>query len=527
MKNGLNKVRLPKVILSKVSAALLAAGLAFSVQAADITIAYDADPISMDPHEQLSGATMEMSHLLFDPLVRWSKDFKSEPRLAEKWERRDENTVRFYLRKGVKFHSGNDFGADDVVWTFNRLKVSPDFKAIFDSFSAVSKVDEHTVDIVTKGPYPLVLNTMAFLFPMDSKFYDGQADGKDKAAIVKHGSSFASTNTSGTGPFKLVSRQQGVKAEYERNANYWDKKSPGNVQKLTLVPIKEDATRVAALLAGDVDFIKPVSPNDHNRVQSASGVKLITQSGTRIISLQMNQERFAPFKDVRVRQAVNYAINQDGIVERIMRGFGTTASQQTPAAYAGHNPNLKPRYDVEKAKQLMAEAGYKDGFKITMIAPNNRYVNDFRIAEAVKAMLARINIDVDLKTMPIAQYWPEFDKCNADMLMIGWQSDTEDAANFSEFLTMTRNEETGRGQYNCGHYSNAALDELIESANLETNEDRRATMLQEAEKVLYDDAAFVPLHWQDLAWGARDNVLAEPIVNAMDFPYLGDLVVKD
>ena len=518
MKKGLNKV----------TAALLAAGLAFSVQAADITIAYDADPVSMDPHEQLSGATLEMSHLLFDPLVRWTKDFDIEPRLAEKWERIDENTMRFHLQKGVKFHSGNEFSADDVVWTFNRLKESPDFKAIFEPFSAASKVDEYTVDLVTKGPFPLVLNTVTYLFPMDSRYYSGKTDdGQDKGAVVKHGSSFASTNPSGTGPFKLKFRQQGVKVEYQRHADYWDKKSPGNVQNMTLVPIKEDATRVAALLAGDVDFIKPVSPNDQNRVKSANGVKLVTEAGTRIITFQLNQDRFEPFKDVRVRQAINYAVNQDGIVKRIMRGFGTTASQQAPAGYVGHNPELEPRFDLDKAKQLMADAGYKDGFKISMIAPNNRYVNDFRIAEAVKAMLARINIDVDLKTMPVAQYWPEFDKCNADMLMIGWHSDTEDAANFSEFLTMTRNEETGRGQYNCGHYANPELDQLIESANLETDGEKRGKMLQHAEKILYDDAAFVPLHWQNLAWGARDNVGAEAVVNAMDFPYLGDLVVKD
>lgn len=518
MKSGLNKV----------TAALLAAGLAFSVQAADITIAYDADPVSMDPHEQLSGATMEMSHLLFDPLVRWTKDFKFEPRLAEKWERIDENTMRFHLRQGVKFHSGNELTADDVVWTFQRLKESPDFKAIFEPFSAATKIDDHTVDLVTKGPFPLVLNTMTYLFPMDSGFYSGTTDdGKSKGEVVKHGSSFASTHPSGTGPFKLKFRQQGVKVEYERNADYWDKKSPGNVQNMTLVPIKEDATRVAALLAGDVDFIKPVSPNDHARVEAASDVKLVTEAGTRIITFQLNQERFEPFKDVRVRQAVNYAINQDGIVKRIMRGFGTTAGQQAPAGYVGHNPELTPRYDLDKAKQLMEEAGYQDGFKLSMIAPNNRYVNDYRIAEAVKAMLARINIEVDLKTMPVAQYWPEFDKCAGDMLMIGWHSDTEDTANFSEFLTMTRNEETGRGQYNCGHYSNPELDALIESANLETDGGKRDGMLQRAEKMLYDDAAFVPLHWQNLAWGARNNVAAEPIVNAMDFPYLGDLVVKE
>ncbi|GAA3536967.1 ABC transporter substrate-binding protein [Zobellella aerophila] len=518
MKKGFNKI----------TAALVAAGFALNVQAADITIAYDADPVSMDPHEQLSGATLEMSHLLFDPLVRWTKEFEFEARLAEKWERVDDTRVRFHLRQGVKFHSGNEFTADDVLWTVNRLKGSPDFKAIFEPIAEVVKVDEHTIEVVTKGPYPLVLNTVTYIFPMDSKFYSGTTeDGKDKADVVKHGGSFASTHTSGTGPFKLIFRQQGVKVEYERNPDYWDKQSPGNVDKMTLVPIKEDATRVAALLAGDVDFIKPVSPNDHDRVKSADGVKLVTLPGTRIITFQMNQDSFEPFRDVRVRQAVNYAINQDGIVQRIMRGFATTAGQQPPAGYLGHNPELKPRFDLDKAKALMAEAGYQDGFKISMIAPNNRYVNDFRIAEAVKAMLARINVDVDLKTMPVAQYWPEFDKCAADMLMIGWHSDTEDSANFSEFLTMTRNAETGRGQYNCGHYSNSEVDGLIESANLETDTAKREAMLQQAEKILYDDAAFVPLHWQNLAWGARDKVQAEPIVNAMDFPYLGDLVVKE
>ena len=161
-----------------------------------------------------------------------------------------------------------------------------------------------------------------------------------------------------------------------------------------------------------------------------------------------------------------------------------------------------------------------------MIAPNNRYVNDAKVAQAAAAMLSKIGIKVDLKTMPKAQYWPEFDKCAADMLLIGWHADTEDSANFNEFLTMTRNEETGRGQYNCGHYSNPEMDKVVEAANVETDPAKRAAMLKGVEATLYNDAAFVPLHWQSEAWGAKSNVKAADIVNPMVMPYFGDLVVE-
>ncbi|WP_019616700.1 ABC transporter substrate-binding protein [Psychromonas ossibalaenae] len=515
-----------KFFKTKLAVALLAAGLSFTSSAADVTVAYDADPVSLDPHEQLSGGTMQMSHMLFDPLVRFTKEFDFEARLAEKWERIDATTFRFNLRKGVKFHSGNTMTADDVVWTFNRLKVSGDFKGVFAPYEKMVKVDDYTVEIKSTEPYPLVLQTATYIFPMDSKFYSGQADGKDKGAIVKHGNSFASTNVSGTGPFIVTSREQGIKVVFERFDDYWDTKSPGNVDKLTLVPIKEDATRVAALLSGDVDLIHPVAPNDQKRVKTTKDIDLTTVAGTRIITFQMNQNSNPALKDVRVRQAIVHAINNKGIVKKIMKGFATTAGQQGPAGYAGYDQALVPRYDLKKAKQLMKEAGYEKGFKLSMMAPNNRYVNDAKIAQAASAMLSKIGIKVDLKTLPKAQYWPEFDVCAADMMMIGWHSDTEDSANFSEFLTMTRNKETGKGAYNCGHYANPTVDNLVNSANAETDPAKRGAMLQEVEQILYKDAAFVPLHWQNLAWGAKSNLEIAPIVNALNFPYFGDLVVK-
>ena len=360
-----------KFFASTLAVATLSATLGTAALAeVTVKVAYDADPVSLDPHEQLSGGTLQLSHMVFDPLVRWTQDLQFEPRLAESWEQIDETTMRFKLRDGVTFHSGNALTAKDVDWTFDRLKQSPDFKGIFASFTDVEVVDDLTFDLKTSEPYPLVLHTATYIFPMDSAFYTGTTeDGKDKSELVKHGDSFASRNLSGTGPFTVTEREQGVKVVFDRFDGYWDTASEGNVDNIILTPIKEDPTRVAALLAGDVDFIAPVPPTDLKRVEEHDGTTLITMPGTRIITFQLNQDRVEAFKDARVRQAIDFAVNNAGIVDRIMRGFGTVGAQASPAGYLGHDPALTPRYDLEKAKALMAEAGYADGFTVTMMAP--------------------------------------------------------------------------------------------------------------------------------------------------------------
>ncbi|GAB1410622.1 ABC transporter substrate-binding protein [Desulfovibrionales bacterium] len=507
--------------------ALTMAFLATSAQAKTMKMALDADPESMDPHVQLSGGMLQYSHLVFDPLIRWTNDMKFEPRLATKWERMDPLTVRFHLRTDVKFHSGNPFTAADVAWTLERLKKSEDFKGLFTSFAESKIVNDYTIDIVTTEPYPLLENIATYIFPMDSKFYTGTDDkGQPKDAIIKTEYSFANQNESGTGPFKVTHREHGVKMVYTRFADYWDKDSKGNVSEIVLTPIKENATRTAALLSGDVDFIAPVPPQDLERLQSNKNINLVTMGGSRIITLQMNQKKKPEFADLRVRQAVIAAIDNAGIVAKIMKGDATVAQQQGPEGFDGYVADLAPRYDLEKAKALMKEAGYEKGFEATMIAPNNRYVNDEKIAEAVVSMLSKIGIKVSLKTMPKAQYWDEFDAQVADIQMVGWHSDTEDSANYSEFLLMCPNKETGKGQYNSGNYCNPELDNLINQANVETDKAKRVALLQEVERIAYNDAAYVPLHWQNLSWAAKKGLDIEPVVNIMDFPYLGDLVIE-
>ena len=495
--------------------------------ATTLKVGLDADPVSLDPHVQLSGGMLAYSHWVFDPLVRYAQDMSIEPRLATRWERIDDLTMRFYLREGVKFHSGNTFTAKDVKFTLDRLKTSIDFKGLFELFTEAAIVDDYTVDIKTKKPYALLLRMCTYIFPMDSEFYSGTDDsGQPKDAIVKIGPSFALQNESGAGPYRVTYREHGVKLEMERFADYWDTASPGNVDKIILTPIKEDATRVAALLSGDVDFISPVPPQDFRRIERDSAVNLFTYPGGRIITVQLNQKRRPEFRVQKVRQAIVYAVNNDGIVKKIMKGTATPAGQQSPKGYAGHNPACVPRYDLKKARELMKAAGFADGFECTMIAPNNRYVNDEKIAEAVVGMLAKINIKVNLKTMPKAQYWDEFDAQVADIQMIGWHSDTEDSGNFSEFLMMCPNKETGYGQYNSGNYCNPEVDRLTLAAQSETDQSKRAEMLQRIEQILYDDAAFVPFHWQNHSYGAKNGVMVEPIINTMNFPYFGDIVVQ-
>ncbi|MDY0274649.1 MAG: ABC transporter substrate-binding protein [Desulfomicrobium sp.] len=501
--------------------------LATTAQGKTLKMALDADPESMDPLVQLSGGMLQYSHLVFDPLIRWTKDMKFEPRLATKWERLDELTVRFYLRPDVKFHSGNSFTANDVAWTLERLKKSEDFKGLFTAFANPKIIDDYTIDIVTTEPYPLVENIATYIFPMDAKFYTGTDDkGQSKDAIVKTEYSFANENESGTGPYMVTHREHGVKIVYTRFADYWDKDSKGNIKEIILTPIKENATRTAALLSGDVDFIAPVPPQDLDRLAKHQDINLQTMPGSRVITLQMNQKRKPEFADLRVRQAIIAAIDNAGIAAKIMKGDATPAQQQGPEGFDGYVADLAPRYNVEKAQALMKEAGLEKGFDATMIAPNNRYVNDDKIAEAVVSMLSKIGIKVSLKTMPKAQYWDEFDAQVADIQMVGWHSDTEDSANFSEYLIMCPDKETGKGQYNSGNYCNPKLDELINQANVETDRTKRTAMLQEVERIAYNDAAFVPLHWQNLSWAAKKGIDIEPIVNIMDFPYLGDLVME-
>ncbi len=328
-----------------VTTSILILIFATAASAATLRLAMDADPVSLDPHVQLSGGMLQYSHMVFDPLVRWTPEGDFEPRLAVKWELVNETTTRFHLRKGVKFHSGNPFTADDVAFTLNRLKKSDDFKGLFEYFTEAKAVDAHTVDLITKEPYGLVMAMATYIFPMDKAFYSGTdpQNNKPKDLLLKTDYSFANFNQSGTGPFKVTQREQGVKTTFTRFADYWDQNT-GNVSEIVFTPIAEAPTRVAALLSGDVDFITPVPPADLARIEKTKGLRLVTMSGGRIITFQLNQKRRPEFANPDVRLAMAHAYNNEGVVKKIMKGFGTAAAQNSPKGYQGFNPASFIRY---------------------------------------------------------------------------------------------------------------------------------------------------------------------------------------
>ncbi|WP_319522662.1 ABC transporter substrate-binding protein [uncultured Desulfosarcina sp.] len=495
--------------------------------AATIRVALDAEPNSLDPQVYLHCVTIQYAHMAFDPLLRQGVDGTLEPRLAEKWEQVNSTTIRFYLRKGVTFHSGNPFTAEDVAFTLQRLKKSEEFKGLFEKFSEVKIRDTHTVDLITKEPYAPALLMATHIFPMDKKFYSGTdpRSGQPKDIIVKGGYSFANVNESGTGFFRVSLRKPGVKTVYTRFENYWDENT-GNIDTIIYIPISDSQKRLNALLAGEVDFIYPVQEDAFERFIQHERLKLVTFPGSTLFFFELNQKRCPPFADIRVRKAMIYAYDNIGVVQKILNGFATPATQNLPKAFLGHNPDLQPRYNVGKARQLMAEAGYEKGFSCSMIVSDARKCH-VEIARAFASMMDRIGIKVALTISAKGQYIEQLLKQVTDIRLTGWHPDAENPVNYFEYLHLCSDPTTGRGAYNSRNYCNPEVDRLTLLANRELDKVRRAGILQKIEKILYEDAAFIPVYWSNLAFASINSLNIEELVSpAIYYVYFGDLSVK-
>ena len=496
-------------------------GLLAATPAGAQTLRYanQGDLKSLDPYTLRETTTIAHHGHVYEGLTGRDKDLKIVPALAESWETPEPTRWRFHLRKNVKFHNGDPFTADDVLFSADRVRAKgSNFATIVPSDAKLVKVDDNTVDFVLQKPNPILINQFDTWYIMDKKWTEANnAVAPTPASATSP--SFASLNENGTGPFFIESHQPGVKTVFKVNPNWWGKPEH-NLKEIVFTPIASDATRVAALLSGEVDVIEPVPIQDIGRVEGSPNATVMKGPELRTIFLGMDQARdellFSnikgknPFKDIRVREAFYKAVDIDLIKTRVMRGLSTpSALMIAPQLFSLSKDFTRPKYDLDGAKKLLTEAGYADGFEVGMDCPNDRYVNDAAICQAVVGMLARIGIKVNLLAQPKAQYFAKILKpggFNTSFYMLGWTPASLDSHNVLNDIIGCRNEETARGETNVGGYCSREVDALTDQVLQETDTAKRDQLIKSAYEILNKDWGYIPLHQQALAWGVSKKV---------------------
>ena len=512
-----------------VATASLAIG--FGASAAGLKIANQGDALSMDPHSLNESLQLSVLRNVFDPLVTRDRDYKLTPALATDWKQLEPTVWRFNLRKNVKFHDGTPFTADDVIFSYQRAKDDgSDMKTYVGQIKEIRKINDHTLDFVTNSPFPILPDLFTGWFIMSKKWCEDNQATKpvDRRKGIENAASF---RANGTGPYRVRERQPNIRTTFSANGSYWGKKE-GNVDEVTFSVIGNDATRVAALLSGEVDVMEPVPVQDVARIQANANLKVLQGPELRIIFFGMDQKRdellFSnvkgknPFKDKRVRQAFYQAIDEDAILKNVMRGAGVASAQMFPPQVRGYAPDLAKRlpYDPEGAKKLLADAGYPNGFEVKLNCPNDRYVNDGEICQAAAGMLARIGVKINLEAETKGTYFPKILSRNTSFYMLGWTSSTVDAHNVM-YPILSSPGEGGRGQFNLGAYSNARIDELTTKVASETDDKKRNEMIREVIKIHQDDIGHIPLHQQALNCGSKKNIeLVQHPGNEMSWQFI-------
>ncbi len=497
-----------------VAAALLAAP---SLSAKTLRWSSQGDILTMDPHSQNEGLNNSWSDHIYESLVTRGKDMKVEPCLAVSWERLSPTVMRFKLRPNVKFHDGAPFTADDVVFSIPRAQMETSrFRPYIGNVKEVKKIDDLTVEIVTDGPAPVLVPGLTEIRIM-SKAWATKHNVLRPQDFAGKEETFASRNANGTGPYVLKSRDADVKTVAVKNSNWWGKLD-GNVDEVVYLPIKQDSTRIAALLTGEIDFVLDPPPQDIPRLKGDSHIRIVEGAENRTIFYGMDQYRDEllyssvkgknPFKDPRVRQAFQMAIDLHAIKTQVMRGLsvpGAVMYAPNVEFYPKDLDKVKAP-DVEKAKKLIKDAGYPQGFEVTLDCPNNRYINDEKICVATAAMLAKIGVTVKVNAIPRTLLFPKLEKLDTSFYMLGWGVPTFDPQYALQSLVRTRIEKTADGDYNYGRYSNAKVDEAIDKMKTEVDPKKRAELAREASKIHMEEVGHIPLHYQVIPWAMRSNV---------------------
>ncbi|HZT87623.1 MAG TPA: ABC transporter substrate-binding protein [Stellaceae bacterium] len=495
-------------------AVLAALALPPRADAQELKIALGTEPTSIDPLFHNLNPNLAVAFEIFDRLVHQDEKQHLVPGLALSWKPVAEDVWEFKLRPNVVFHDGSKLTPEDIVFSIERAAKVPNSPSPLTIYTKSIKgfdiVDPLTIRIKTDGPYPLLPNDLSNVAIQSKKAAEGKTTedfNKGSAAI-------------GTGPFKFVEWVPGNRLVLVRNDAYWGKKP--DWERVVERPITASGSRVAALLAGDVDMIEDVPPVDVKNLKARPDIVLAQSISNRVIYLHLDTNRDKspfvfdkngnpldknPLKDLRVRQAISKAINRQAIVDRVMDGVAIPAGQLLPDGFFGVSPKLKVEpYDPEGAKKLLAEAGYPQGFRLTLHGPNNRYINDEKICEAVASMLTRVGIDTKVETMPQNVFFSRASKLDFSFILVGWGSGTGEASSPLKSLLATYDPAKGWGPSNRGRYSNPKLDALLAEALRTVDDEKREQLLEQATEIGIGDLGIIPLHFEISTWGLKKGL---------------------
>ena len=487
-----------------------------TTQAATLRWGAQNDILTLDPHSQNHATTHGILQHTYEGLVRYTKDFQVEPCLATSWQQISPTQWRFNLRRNVKFHDGTPFTADDVVFSYGRIIQPQGTNQIYVSgVKEVRKVDDYTVDLVLGGPNPVLLRLLVD-FRIMSKAWSVKNKSENVQNYVAKEESYASRNANGTGPYLIKLWEPDKRIVFAANSAWWDK-IEGNATEVIYTPIKADATRIAALLSGDVDIVTDLPTQDVARLRTDPKLKVLEGHEVRTIFIGLDQfsselkyssvKGKNPFQDLRVRKALNLVVDREAIKRVTMRGLSIPAAIMVAPGVHGHSAEIDKvsPADADGARKLLAEAGYPNGFDFGLDCPNNRYVNDEEICQALVGMWARIGLKAKLNAQPMATFIQKIQKFDHDAYMLGWGVATFDGLYTLQSLVRTKT--TGAdGSFNLGRISDAKLDALIDAMKTETDVKKRDGMLREALVGTRDNYYYVPLHHQLRPWAMKKNV---------------------
>ena len=504
-------------------AAALGAALSFAASAQANTFKWtsSSDIPTWDIHSQNNALANGVHAAVYESLVYYnSKTFKIDPLVATAWKLTSPTNLRVTLRKGVKFSDGSDFTVDDAVFSLQRAMAKTSNYAVYTAgIDKVVKVDADNLDIMLKDPNPVLVNQLTELRMMSKAWAEKNRSAEPKDIRTKD-ETFAHRNAMGTGPFTLKEWKPDEKLVLAKNPNWWGQATQGkdsNVTEIVYTPVRAEATRVAALLSGAVDFVLDPSPLGVTTLRNNAALKVLDGAENRTIFFGMDQFREElpgsdvkgknPLKDQRVRKALYQAIDIDAIHKTTMRGLSQTTGTMVSPQVFGWSKAVDKRmpYNSAAAKKLLADAGYPNGFTVDFACPNNRYINDEQICQAVTAMWARVGVKAKLRTLPLVTYFPMIQRYEASIYMLGWGVPTFDALYSLQSLHRSVGA-GGDGNYNVGRYSNPQMDGLIERIKKETDSKTRAGLIEKALQLGNDDVAYLPLHNQIVPWAMKKNI---------------------